>query len=83
VQYDGAKAQSYIVQKFCTTGGQSLLSLLGTVEKNFSFYFKRYNLTIRAVNLFETFCTYSPSSLGQVLRQVFVLNKSNCRGTCT
>jgi hypothetical protein len=35
VHYDGAKAQSSIVQKFCTTGGQSLLSLLGTSKKTF------------------------------------------------
>jgi hypothetical protein len=35
------------------------------VKKNFSFHFKRYNLTIRAVNFFETFCTCSPSSLVQ------------------
>jgi hypothetical protein len=48
-------------------GGQSLLSLPGTVEKNFSFHFKRYNLTIRAVNFFETFCTCSTSSLVQDL----------------
>jgi hypothetical protein len=67
VHYDGAKPQSCIVEKFCTTGGQSLLSLLGTVEKNFSFHFKRYNLTIRAVNFCETFWTYSYSSLGQDL----------------
>jgi hypothetical protein len=39
----------------------------GHKEKNFSFHFKRYNLTIRAVNFFETFCTCSPSSLGQDL----------------
>jgi hypothetical protein len=65
VHYDDAKAQSCIVQKICTTGNQSLLSLLGTVEKNFSFHFKRYNLTICAVNFFETFSTCFPSSLGQ------------------
>jgi hypothetical protein len=65
VHYDGAKAQSCIVQNFCTMGGQSLLSLQGTSKKNFSFYFKRYNLAIRAVNFFETFCTCSPSSLVQ------------------
>jgi hypothetical protein len=65
VHYDGAKAQSCIVQKICTTGGQSLLSLSGTSKKNFSFHFKCYNLTIRAVNFFETFCTCSPSSLVQ------------------
>jgi hypothetical protein len=65
VHYDGAKAQSCIVQKFCTTGGQSLLFLLGTSKKNFSFHFKHYNLTIRVVNFFETFCTCSPSSLVQ------------------
>jgi hypothetical protein len=63
--HDGAKAQSCIVQKFCTMGGQSLLSLLGATEKNFSLNFKHYNLTIRAVNFRETFCTCSPSSLGQ------------------
>jgi hypothetical protein len=45
----------YMVQKFCSTGSQSLLSLLGTSKKNFSFHFKCYNLTIRAVNFFETF----------------------------
>jgi hypothetical protein len=63
VHYDGAKAQSCIIQKICTTGGQSLLSLPGTRKKNFSFHFKRYNLAIRAVNVFEIFCTCSPSSL--------------------
>jgi hypothetical protein len=40
---------------------------IGHKKKNFSFHFKRYNLTIRAVNFFETFCTYSPCSLGQDL----------------
>jgi hypothetical protein len=65
VHYDGAKAQSFIVQNFCTTGSQSLLSLLGTSKKNFSFHFKRYNLTIHMVNFFEIFCTCSPSSLVQ------------------
>jgi hypothetical protein len=34
-------------------------------EKNFSFYFKCYNLTIREVNFCKTFCTCSPNSLGQ------------------
>jgi hypothetical protein len=65
VHYDGEKAQSCIVQKFCTTGGQSLLSLLGTVEKKVSFHFKRYNLTKNTVNFFETFCICFPSSLVQ------------------
>jgi hypothetical protein len=65
VHYDGAKSQNCIVEKFCTTGGQSLLSLLGTVEKNFSFHFKRYNLTIRVVKFFEFFFTCSLSSLVQ------------------
>jgi hypothetical protein len=65
VHYSGAKPQNCIVEKFCTTGGQSLLSLPGTVEKNFYFYFKHYNLTIRAINFFETFCTCSPNSLVQ------------------
>jgi hypothetical protein len=41
--------------------------LLGTREKNFSFHFKCYNLTILVVNFFETFCTCSFSSLGQDL----------------
>jgi hypothetical protein len=35
------------------------------MEQNFSFHFKRYNLIIRAVNFFKTFCTCFPSSLGQ------------------
>jgi hypothetical protein len=65
VHDNGAKAQSCIVQKFCTTGGQSLLSLPGTSKENFSFHFKCYNLTIRTVNFFEIFCTFSPSSLVQ------------------
>jgi hypothetical protein len=34
-------------------------------KKNFSFYFKCYNLAIRVVSLFETFCTCSPNSLVQ------------------
>jgi hypothetical protein len=46
-------------------GSQSLLSLLSTSKKNFSFYFKCYNLTLRSVNFFETFCTFSSSSLEQ------------------
>jgi hypothetical protein len=54
-----------MVEKFCTTGGQSLLSLPGIVEENFSFHFKRYTLTICVVNFFETYCTCSPSSLVQ------------------
>jgi hypothetical protein len=33
VQYDGAKPQNCIVEKFCTMGNQSLLSLLGTSKK--------------------------------------------------
>jgi hypothetical protein len=65
VHYDGAIPQNCIVEKFCTTGGQSRLSLPGTVEKNFSFHFKHYNLTIRVVKCRETFCTCSPSSLVQ------------------
>jgi hypothetical protein len=65
VHYDGAKPQKSIVEKFCTTGGQSLLSLLGTMEKNFYLNFKHYNLTIRVVNFRETFCTCSSSSLEQ------------------
>jgi hypothetical protein len=67
VHYDGAKPQNFIVEIFCTMGGQSLRSLPGISKKNFSFHFKRYNLTIRAVNFFETFYICSPSSLGQDL----------------
>jgi hypothetical protein len=67
VHYDGAKSQNCIVENFYTKGSQILLSLPSSREKNFSFHFKQYNLTIRAVNFFETFCTCSPSSLGQDL----------------
>jgi hypothetical protein len=51
--------------KFCTKGSQTLLFLPGTRKENFSFHFKRYILTIREVNFFETFCTCSPSNLRQ------------------
>jgi hypothetical protein len=64
VHHNGAKAQNCVVQKFCAKGGQSLLSLPGTMEFFFFLHFKLYNLTICAVDFFETFCTCSPSSLG-------------------
>jgi hypothetical protein len=75
MRYDSAKPQVCVVQTFCTKSvqtfctksGQTLQSLPGTKEKSFSFYFKHYNFTIRVVNLFETFCTCSSSSLGQDL----------------
>jgi hypothetical protein len=60
-------SQVCVVQNFCIKGGQTLLSLPGTREKKHFFHFKRYNLTIRAVNFCETFCTSSLSSLGQDL----------------
>jgi hypothetical protein len=53
------------VQKSFPKGRQTLLSLLGRRENNFSFHFKRNYLTIRAVKFCEFFCTSSPSSLGQ------------------
>jgi hypothetical protein len=37
MHYDCAKPQSCIVENFCTMGGQSLLSLPGTVEKKLFF----------------------------------------------
>jgi hypothetical protein len=67
MHHNGAKVQSCVVQIFCTRGSQSLLPLPGTREKSFSFHFKRYYLRIRAVNFIETFCTCSPTSLGQDL----------------
>jgi hypothetical protein len=65
VHYDGAKAQSCIVQKNLHHKQSKSAVLVGHSGKNFSFYFKRYNLTIRAVNFFGTFCTSSPNSLEQ------------------
>jgi hypothetical protein len=65
VHYDGAMPQNCTFEKICTTGGQSLLSLLSTVEILFFLNFKRYNLTIHLVKCCETFCTCSPSSLVQ------------------
>jgi hypothetical protein len=65
VHYDAAKAQSSIVQIFCTTGDQSLLSLWNTNKKKFYLYFKQYNLIIRVINFFEFFCICSSSSLEQ------------------
>jgi aspartate/tyrosine/aromatic aminotransferase len=35
LHYDGAKSQSCIVENFCTTGGQSLLSLRAQWKKAF------------------------------------------------
>ena len=64
----GAKPQNCVLKFFCTKDSQSLLSLLGTREKNFSFQFKHYNLTIHVVKVFETICACSPSTLGQDLR---------------
>ena len=61
---NGAKAQSCVVQKFCTKGSQTLLSLQDTRKTNVSFHLKRYNLT-NAVNFCKTFCTCSPSDLEQ------------------
>jgi hypothetical protein len=37
----------------------------GHKQKKLFFPLQRYNLTIRMVNFFEIFCTYSPSSLVQ------------------
>jgi hypothetical protein len=54
-----------MVQKSVPKGDQTLLTLLGTREKNFSFHFKCNYLTIRAVKFCKKFYTCSPSSLGQ------------------
>jgi hypothetical protein len=51
-----------MVQKSVPKGDQTLLTLPGTREKNFSFHFKRNYLTIRAVKFCEIYCTCSPSS---------------------
>jgi hypothetical protein len=76
VDYDGARLQNCIVEKICTTGDQSLMSLLCISEKNFSFHFKSYNLTICEVNFNEKICTFSPSSLRQDLMVKFpIINK--------
>jgi hypothetical protein len=81
MHYNGAKAQNCIIQNFCDKGGQSLMSLQGIVEKNFSFHLRHYNLTIRAVNFCKTFRTCSPSSLGQdpMVESAKKL-KNNCLG---
>jgi hypothetical protein len=65
VYYDGAKPQSCIVEIFCTMGGQKSVVPAGHSDKNFSFHFKCYNLTIRVVKCRETFCTCFHSSLVQ------------------
>jgi hypothetical protein len=43
------------LKNFAPRAVKGLLSLPGTVEKNFSLNFKRYNLTIRVVTFCETF----------------------------
>jgi hypothetical protein len=55
------------LKKFAPRMVKALLSLPGTVEKNFSLNFKGYYITIRVVNFCETFWTCSCSSLGQDL----------------
>jgi hypothetical protein len=67
VHYDGAKPQSCVVEIFCTTGGQRFAVPAGLSGKKISLNFKRYNLTIHAVNFCKTFWTFSYSSLGQDL----------------
>jgi hypothetical protein len=62
---DGAKSQVCIFQKICTKVSQTLLSLPSTREKNFSFHFKRNNLTIHVVSFYKTYCTCSLSSIRQ------------------
>jgi hypothetical protein len=59
---------------------KGLLSLPGTVEKNFSLNIKRYYLTIRAVNFCETFWSCSCSSLGQDLTVKSAKMKKNSVG---
>jgi hypothetical protein len=61
VHWDGEEDQVCIVQKSFPKGGQTLLSLPGTREKNF----QRNYLTSRAVKFCNFFCTCSPSSQGQ------------------
>jgi hypothetical protein len=56
------------LKNFALRAVKGLLSLPGTMEKNFSLNFKRYNLTICAVNFCETLWTCSYSSLGQDLK---------------
>jgi hypothetical protein len=55
------------LKNFAPRAVKGVLSLPGTMEKNFSLNFKRYNLTIRAVDFCEKFWTCSCSSLGQDL----------------
>jgi hypothetical protein len=62
VHYNGAKAQSCIVQKFAPWAVKVCYPCRA---QQFSFHFKHYNLAIRVVNLIEIFYTCSPSSLVQ------------------
>jgi hypothetical protein len=60
VHWDGGKHQVCIVQKICPKGSQTLLSLTGARE---NFFFSTSNVIIS--QSCKTFCTCSPSSLGQ------------------
>jgi hypothetical protein len=59
------KTPKLCISKLLHQRWSNLLSLPGTREKAFSFHFKRYNFTIRAVNFCKTFCNCSLSSLGR------------------
>jgi hypothetical protein len=57
---NGLSFQKLLQETCFFVKNRQLLSLPGTMEKNFSFL-------IRAINFCKTFCTCSPSSLGQDL----------------
>ena len=65
MHYDGAISQNCIIEIFLYHKWSKSVVPDGHNQKNFSFYFKCYNLTIPAVNVFEAFCTCSSNSLGQ------------------
>jgi hypothetical protein len=51
-RYESQKPPHYVVQVFHANGSQSLLTMLGKVQKTFSSSFKCYNLKIYGIRFF-------------------------------
>jgi hypothetical protein len=60
---DNQKPQLCIVQNFHFKTSWSLSTMLSRMQNYFFLHFKRYNLAIYAVNIFEGFSTHSSSSM--------------------
>jgi hypothetical protein len=72
--YESQEALLCVVQDFDANGSQSLLTLLGRVQKPFSSSFKCYNLKIYVVKIFEIFSSYFHTNVRPHLTVEFLNN---------